>query len=306
MGVPASVITGPLGVGKTTAILDLMRARGEGRWAVLVNEFGQVGVDGAVLGAGGGVAVREIPGGCVCCVQGPQLQVALVRLLREVRPERLLVEPSGLAMPGAILDLLRRAGLDVRATITLVDPVRFVAGAWRDHDADHAQVDAADVLVANRCDLASEAQVAAFRAAAGALWPAPAVVAATSRGRLDPAWLDLDPTPRAPRVQILHAAPDVAERGWVWPVDVVFDRARALAVAQAALLPDGPLGVAALRVKAVLRTRRGWLRLDGADERVEVWPFQRRTDSRLEILAPAGAAWDGVDALVRGAIDAGA
>lgn len=305
MPVPVSVITGPLGVGKTTAILDLLRQRGDGRWAVLVNEFGRVGIDGAVL-AEGGVEVRELPGGCVCCAQGPQLQVALVRILRELRPARLLIEPSGLALPGAILDLLRRPGIAeavaVRATITLVDAARFAAGAWRDYDADHAQVDAADVLVGNRADRATAAELDAFRAAAAELWPPKAVVATTSYGALDPAWLDLDPTPRAPSLQILrHADHAASERGWVWPVEAVFDRGRALALVQSLLLADGPLGVAAARVKGLLRTERGWLRLDGVDERVEVWPFQRRTDSRLEVIAPPAADWAAVEAAVEAA-----
>lgn len=312
---PVTVLTGPLGIGKTTAILDTFRHRPDGeRWAVLVNEFGRVGIDGATLSSGG-VAVREIPGGCVCCAQGPQLQVALVQLLREVRPHRLWIEPSGLALPGAILDLLGRPGIaesvQRRATIALVDPRDFATGRWADRDADVAQIDAADVLVANRADLYGADVLDAFRAAAGALWPAKAVVAVTERGRLDPAWFDLDPRPPAPmRWTPVSAARGhgVAEEGWVWPPEVRFDRSRLLEAIQAIAAPGGPLPQGAKRVKGLFRTTRGWIRVDVADDRLEAWPFQRRTDSRLEVIAPMAPppSWPDVRARVEAAIVDGA
>lgn len=296
---PVSVITGPLGIGKTTALLDTFRHRPDGeRWAVLVNEFGKVGIDGAVLSEGG-VAVREIPGGCVCCVQGPQLQVGLVRLLRELRPDRLLIEPSGLAMPGAILDALGRQGLVEhvarRATITLVDPVFFASGRWEELDADSAQVDAADVLVANRADRATPAQLDAFREAAAKLWPAKTVVATTSFGQLDPAWLDLDPRPRASGRFVPVHAHTADEHGLLWTPDVRFDRRKLVAAVQSLAVAGPALPYGALRIKGLFRTDKGWVRIDAVDARVDVWPTQWRTDSRVELIAQPPADWAAVE-----------
>ena len=79
--IPVTIISGFLGVGKTTAILDLLHGHPKNeRWAVLVNEFGEVGIDGAAL-AGEGYFVKEVPGGCICCTAQTQMQVALTRLL---------------------------------------------------------------------------------------------------------------------------------------------------------------------------------------------------------------------------------
>lgn len=77
-----NLITGFLGSGKTTSILHLLAQKpADEKWAVLVNEFGEVGIDGALL-ADSGALLKEIPGGCMCCVNGLPMQVGLNTLLR--------------------------------------------------------------------------------------------------------------------------------------------------------------------------------------------------------------------------------
>ncbi|RFA29962.1 hypothetical protein CAI21_09100 [Alkalilimnicola ehrlichii] len=106
--VPTNLITGPLGAGKTTAISHLLEHRPEGeRWAVLVNEFGAVSVDQALLPQIDGVVVRELAGGCLCCTLGVPLRVALTDILRKVKPDRLLIEPSGLGHPARVVTVLK-------------------------------------------------------------------------------------------------------------------------------------------------------------------------------------------------------
>lgn len=78
-GVPTNIITGFLGVGKTSAILNLMKHKPEGeKWAVLVNEFGEIGVDGSLIQGqksdAQSVFIREVPGGCMCCAAGLPMQ----------------------------------------------------------------------------------------------------------------------------------------------------------------------------------------------------------------------------------------
>ncbi len=78
-----NLITGFLGSGKTTSILHLLAQKpADEKWAVLVNEFGEVGIDGALL-ADSGALLKEIPGGCMCCVNGLPMQVGLNTLLRQ-------------------------------------------------------------------------------------------------------------------------------------------------------------------------------------------------------------------------------
>lgn len=73
--VPTNIITGFLGVGKTTAILHLLKSKpANERWAILVNEFGEIGIDGELIAgeqkSQTDVYIREVPGGCMCCVSG--------------------------------------------------------------------------------------------------------------------------------------------------------------------------------------------------------------------------------------------
>lgn len=304
--VPTTVISGALGVGKTTAILALLAGRPEGqRWAVLVNEFGQVGLDGALISdAGDGLEVREIAGGCICCTAGLPLKVGLTRLLREVRPDRLLIEPTGLAHPASIIDTLRSPGLreavDLRATITIVDPRRFVARLSDPLYAD--QVRAADVLVAGFADLVSDEVLERFRAAAATLYPPPLVVATAAHGALDPAWLELRASPRA-RASILPPAPEVPERGFVWPPEVVFDPI-ALEEALQDLVRPGPVFPAGvLRAKGVFRTPRGWRLLQATPDQMSFEPVAWRRDSRVEWIAAGGPVdWDAVEARLEAAV----
>lgn len=318
MKTAATLITGSLGVGKTTAILDLMARHGDGGWAVLVNEFGRVGIDAAAFPEG--LAVREVAGGCICCTAGVALRATLVRMLRELRPTRLLIEPTGLAHPATVLDLLRSPGLaeavDLKATITLVDPRRCAKPPPAD-DPWHDQIECADVLVANRCDLAGPDDLAAFRALAAQRWPPLRVTAETEQGRLDPAWLDLDPghAPPAPRAH-LHSGPTApplrTAQGWrllggegrvlgcgyIWPATRRFDARRLQEALQGLVAPGGLLPLGALRLKGVFQTDRGWRMVDATTDAITWRPSGHRSDCRAEVLVDASQPpdWDAVEA----------
>ncbi len=103
--IPCTIVTGPLSVGKTSFISRLLALKApDERWAVLVNEFGALGIDGALVSGGAagqpGVVVRELAGGCLCCQAAGVLVPAIAQLLRQARnPARLLIEPSGLGHP---------------------------------------------------------------------------------------------------------------------------------------------------------------------------------------------------------------
>jgi G3E family GTPase len=197
MPVPTNLITGFLGVGKTTAVIDLLNQREAGsRWAVLVNEYGDVAIDGAMIegAAPEGVTVREVGGGCVCCASAPILPVAIHFLLLDAKPERLLIETTGLGHPARLLDTLRRdyrGRLDVRATIGLVDPADFARPEMRSNPNFVDQIQLADVVVMNKLDTATPELVSDFERWANNLFPPKLLIAGTTHGRLDPAWLDL-------------------------------------------------------------------------------------------------------------------
>uniref|UniRef100_UPI00036FE6EE CobW family GTP-binding protein n=1 Tax=Pseudomonas asplenii TaxID=53407 RepID=UPI00036FE6EE len=132
--IPTHVIAGPLGAGKTSLIRHLLAQKPAGeRWAVLINEFGQIGLDAALLTrADDGIALGEVAGGCVCCVNGAPFQVGLGRLLRKARPDRLFIEPSGLGHPVQILRQLAAAPwlgvLALQPCVMVLDAQALAAG----------------------------------------------------------------------------------------------------------------------------------------------------------------------------------
>lgn len=160
--IPTNIITGFLGVGKTTAILHLLKQKPvEERWAVLVNEFGEIGVDGSLFegqySSQTGVYIREVPGGCMCCTAGLPMHIALNQLLARARPHRLLIEPTGLGHPKEILEVLSaehyQEVLDIQKNITFVDARKLRDVRYREHEIFNQQIHIADVIVGNKQDL---------------------------------------------------------------------------------------------------------------------------------------------------------
>ncbi|PML43748.1 cobalamin biosynthesis protein P47K [Vibrio lentus] len=161
LGVPTNIITGFLGVGKTTAILNLMKNKpADESWAILVNEFGEIGVDGSLIKGNDSkqqVFIREVPGGCMCCAAGLPMQIALNQLLSEAKPDRLLIEPTGLGHPKEVLEVLSsehyRKVLSLQKNITLVDARKLSDTRYSEHDTFNQQITIADTIVGNKVDL---------------------------------------------------------------------------------------------------------------------------------------------------------
>ncbi|ORM75537.1 hypothetical protein HA42_20420, partial [Pantoea deleyi] len=150
-----NLITGFLGSGKTTLLCHLLAARPQNeKWAVLVNEFGEIGIDGALL-ADRGATVKEIPGGCLCCVNGLPLQVGLNLLLKD-KPDRLLIEPTGLGHPRRVLEILKspvyQTWLQLNATLTLLDPRQLADPRIAANENFRDQLAAADIIIASKRD----------------------------------------------------------------------------------------------------------------------------------------------------------
>lgn len=154
--IPLSLLTGFLGAGKTTLLNRVLSESHGSRMAVIVNEFGEVGIDGALVeGAQGGVV--ELANGCLCCATRGQLLVAIHKVLQaDPAPDAILVETSGLADPFPVLSELAHSSLveavQVDGVITVVDAENF------DRNLDSAeaafqQITAADILLVNKTDL---------------------------------------------------------------------------------------------------------------------------------------------------------
>ncbi len=207
--IAVNLVTGFLGTGKTTLIRHLLeRHPPDQRWAVLVNEFGEVGVDGALLDDAG-VAIEEVAGGCLCCVAAPAFTTGLNRLIRRHRPDRILIEPSGLGHPAQVLEQLRsplyQGTLSVQATLCLIDPRHLDSPRHLTHPVFQDQIHLADVLIANKTDLCSEAEIEHFLAFAAALEPPPERVLLARHGHIDPAMLTRAAAERSASFPEAHA-----------------------------------------------------------------------------------------------------
>lgn len=190
------LITGFLGTGKTTAILHLLAHKpATEKWAVLVNEFGEVGIDGAIIKQSG-VAVREVPGGCLCCVSGLPFQMGLNMLLARENPDVLLIEPTGLGHPRNILQTLKDENyqdvLTLGATLCLLDPRHLLNAKYLANEVFVDQIQLADVLVANKTDLADAKAQAAFAELLAIAEPRKAASAWVEQGQVDIALLNHD------------------------------------------------------------------------------------------------------------------
>ncbi len=149
--IPVTVVTGFLGAGKTTLLLAWLAQYPRGDVAVIVNEIGEVGIDGELL-AERARAIVEISGGCVCCTTHAELVRALASFAAQrPMPKRIFVETSGAASPAGVVRAVARsedARLD--GIVTVVDAAR---PAVMDDDLAAEQIGYADVLVLSHADL---------------------------------------------------------------------------------------------------------------------------------------------------------
>jgi G3E family GTPase len=178
---PAIVLGGWLGAGKTTLVNRLLRAADGRRIAVLVNDFGDVGIDADLIVSRDG-SVMNLAGGCVCCSVGSDLLEALVALPRSEPPfDLVLLETSGVALPGSVARSARLApGIAVDGTVVLVDAETVRARADDRHVGDtvRQQLAEADLLVLNKVDLVPWEAMPALRSWLHAAAPRAPVVEA--------------------------------------------------------------------------------------------------------------------------------
>ena len=215
--IPVTIITGFLGAGKTTLIRHVLEHSQGRRLALVINEFGDVGVDGDILRSCGIEScpeenIVELANGCICCTVADDFIPAIEALLaREPRPEHIIIETSGLALPKPLVKAFDwpsiRARLTVDGVIAVVDGVAVAEGRFADDPAklalqraDDAALDhdnpleevyedqllCADLVIINKADLIDEATLARISADILAQVPRAVKIIATHEGKIDP------------------------------------------------------------------------------------------------------------------------
>lgn len=158
--IPTHIISGFLGAGKTTLLQHLLKQKPEHEvWAVLMNEFGQIGIDQRILPQSDGYAVQELLGGCLCCSSQLPMQIALSRLLSDNKIDRLFIEPTGLGHPAQLLEQLTEPHwlqhLSMRSLVTVVDGSRLHDATWTQQYLYQDQLKVAQVIVISHADMMS-------------------------------------------------------------------------------------------------------------------------------------------------------
>ena len=158
--VPTHIITGFLGSGKTTLLQAWLATKPKDEvWAVLMNEFGQIGLDQLWIEEQG-IAVKEVLGGCLCCTSQLPMQITLARLLSEYQPNRLFIEPTGLGHPQDLLKQLTEphwhSTLSLREMVVVVDGSRLHERLWEQQDIFSQQIEAAQHVVISHCSKMTE------------------------------------------------------------------------------------------------------------------------------------------------------
>ena len=213
--IPTNVIVGFLGSGKSTAITKLIEQRDEGeKWSILVNEFGMVSIDHALVDSDKeGIAVEELGGGCACCTLAFAFQPLLAQFIRRTKPDRLILEPSGVSHPAKVVDILRSpnfaGALDLRNIICLIDPKDFDDVRWRETAVFQDQVQLADIVVLNWTDSRDRELIDRCREWVESFRPPKQLIVETSFGLIDPELLDMEfDTVRFPLFDDAHPLPD--------------------------------------------------------------------------------------------------
>ena len=267
--VPALVVSGFLGTGKTTLVRALLEdAQRTGvRAAVISNEFGELGIDQALLEPLGDGFV-ELAGGCICCRLSDELVVTLQQLWERMRPDRIIIETSGVALPYDVQINFWREPVSLWAedavAVVVVDAEQLLEE--RDLDATfEQQVSSADYLILNKVDLVPDEELPRLEAKLREIEPEAPVIRSV-RGDVDPELL-FPPDALALRARRRDAAAEQRVHHHAHFASEVLPIAAGVDAdeLQRRLHASG-----ALRIKGFVETADGLRLVQGVGERIEI------------------------------------
>jgi G3E family GTPase len=299
--IAVTVVSGFLGAGKTT-LLNRMVRRAEGRrLAVIVNDFGELNIDAAIVSEVTD-AVVSLQNGCICCTVQEDLLAQLTSMAQlQPRLERIVIECSGVSDPQRIVQTLAypqlRSQMQLDMVITVVDATRHLQLEGEYARLARAQVAAADLLLLNKADLVDDPQLQTLREALGARTRVHASVQAQLPDAL---WLDseLDLEPRALKPMTRVSTDDHSEMfsSWLWRTTAALDVERLRSWLQA--LPSEVFRVKGLVVLAQ-SGKAHWLQHVGT--RSQFLPATDEAQANAtRLVFIAGRGFDGWEALGRG------
>ena len=314
---PVNVITGFLGVGKTSSILNLLQQKpADEKWAVLVNEFGEIGVDqGLIKGQmtpRDDVMVFEVPGGCMCCAAGLPMEMALSQIFFLGEPDRLIIEPTGLGHPAEVLGVLAAEAytnqLELHTTLALVDARSVNNELHCKHPSFIQQIEIADLVLANKADLTSQHDLQRLREYLDSHGAANVEMHAVEYGSIDIALLNGRSSRSVSQRTHHHTDPEYVPAaelpmpacgflradnsgegfesvGWRFSPEKIFNRSKAVSFLKS---------VDADRIKAVLITDEGAFGYNISSGVFSEVPIDDCMESRIEVISlQSNPCWEG-------------
>jgi G3E family GTPase len=181
---PVTLITGPLGSGKTTLIRHIL-ATYQAKLAIVMNEFGEIAIDTKVI-EGKNVRIAELGGGCVCCSLLGEFEAAVNEIIERVAPEMIIVETTGLAEPEALVFNIQEALPQCRldGVVSVIDADMLVRFPELGHTT-RLQIEGADILLLNKIDLVKQMQIEPLETKLRKINPTAAIVR-SERCQIDP------------------------------------------------------------------------------------------------------------------------
>lgn len=272
LGVPALVVSGFLGAGKTTLVKHLIAdAQQQGlKLAVVSNEFGELGIDRALLQEEGGPGYVELEGGCVCCQLSGELLKTLQNLWENIHPDRVVVETSGVALPFETLLTFWREPLTewVGESLAVVVVNAEQVAEGRDLEGTfEQQVSSADLVVLNKLDLVAEDALPCLEGKLETMAPG-APLLRSIQGKID-ANVIFPPTPTEQAVFKRKSKPELDPH-----THEAFE-AQELFFSES-ITPDQLIQdlqrLQALRIKGIVNTSEGFKLVQGVGPRIDLSP----------------------------------
>ena len=148
------IITGFLGVGKTTMLTNTVKKHfSDKKVAIVVNEFGDIGIDGDIL-SNVYSEVLEISEGCICCQLAEEFESGVIEIMNKYNPEIIFVETSGASEPFPIFLSMQNLGIAVEGVICVVDSKNI--NSYQDNSTAKYQIGGSNIIVLNKTDLVTE------------------------------------------------------------------------------------------------------------------------------------------------------
>lgn len=306
---PINLITGLLGSGKTTAIKSLIEQKPpQENWGILINEFGDIGIDAASLPPQESLSILEVSGGCICCTAALGLTQSLNQLLSHPIPfDRILIEPTGLGHPAKIIDTLTQGGfaqpIELAQILCIITPQQLTPERWQKSAVMRDLVTLSDIVFLNKTDTSTPQQLTQAQQVLAQCYPSKQQIKPTQFARINlndlqathtvqfplflsgqdqhqqettcqtQAYTSLLPEVTQCQIQLGEQTSSI---GWIFSTNLQLNRSKFIKITQA--------WANLIRIKGLLRTGKEWQLINGVEGELQFEDIAWRKDNRLELI----------------------